>query len=161
METLMLFIDGSVDVKLKTGYGACLVVSESAIYSESLKLEVQVKRFENTSSTKLELQTLIWALNRILLAGNELIIYTDSQNIIGLPGRREKLERNNFRSKNHELLSNHELYKLFFKLLDKVECSFVKVKGHQKSSQKNEIERVFTLVDRASRNALRKEAAKL
>ena len=159
METLMLFIDGSVHAKLNIGYGAYLVISETAIYSDSLTTKVKINRFENTSSTKLELQTLVRALDSIFMTGHKLIIYTDSQSIIGLPARREKLERNNYKTKNNKLLSNHELYQALFNLFDKVECVFEKVKGHQKNSRKNKIDQLFTLVDRASRKALRKELA--
>jgi len=45
----------------------------------------------------------------------------------------------------------------FFRLIDMFDCEFVKAQGHQPSKNKDEIHRLFTLVDRASRNALRKE----
>jgi len=63
MNGLMLFTDGSVNTKLKIGYGAYLIVTEDELSTESLKTQVNIKRFENTSSTKLELETLLWALN--------------------------------------------------------------------------------------------------
>jgi len=40
-------------------------------------------------------------------------------------------------------------------MTDQLDCEFVKVRGHQVSNQKDDIDRLFTLVDRASRNALR------
>ena len=153
----MLFSDGSVDSVSKVGYGAYLVVNKKNAFPEPIKLKIKLKRFENTSSSKLELQTLLWALNDIYKMGQKVTIYTDSQNIIGLPERRDRLEKNNFSSKNNKLLTNHELYKELYRLTDKIDCNFIKVKGHQKSIQKNEIDKLFTLVDRASRNALRNE----
>ena len=42
-------------------------------------------------------------------------------------------------------------------MIDQLDCEFVKVRGHQVSNQKDDIDRFFTLVDRASRNALRGE----
>jgi ribonuclease HI len=101
------------------------------------------------------MQTLLWALNDIYKLGRKVTIYTDSQNIIGLLGRRNSLEKNDFSSKNHKLLDNHQLYKEFYRLIDNIDCNFMQVKGHQKSTQKNDIVKLFTLVDRASRNALR------
>ncbi|WP_428356036.1 hypothetical protein [Methyloprofundus sp.] len=86
-----------------------------------------------------------------------MIVYTDSQNIIGLPGRRERLEKREYRSKNNKLLNNYELYEDFYRITDQINLERVKVRGHQATSQKNEIDRFFTLVDRASRNALRNE----
>ena len=156
----MLFIDGSVDVQSKTGFGACLVVSNPVPSPETLKKQVKVKRFEQTSSTRLEVQTLLWALNEIPLAENRVIIYTDSQNIINLNRRRERLEKNNFYSKNNRQISNSDLYMEFFRMIDMFDYELIKVQGHQPTKHKDEIHRLFTLVDRASRNALRKETKK-
>ncbi|HRB29717.1 MAG TPA: hypothetical protein PK517_06065 [Nitrosomonas sp.] len=67
---LHIFIDGSVNSQLKIGYGAYLVVSELGAAIESLKDTVRVKRFEHTNSTKLELQTLLWALSETVALGS-------------------------------------------------------------------------------------------
>ncbi len=155
MNELMLFTDGSVNTKSNIGYGAYLAVSECGLPLDSLKARVKVRRFEHTSSTKLELQTLLWALRDIQALRGKVIVYTDTQNIIGLQGRRERFEKNNYRSKKNRRLNNYELYKEFFRMTDQLNCKFVKVRGHQVSNQKNEIDWLFTLVDRASRNALR------
>ena len=154
-----IFTDGSVDTHLKVGYGAYLVVSDLGAPIESLKDTVKVKRFEQTSSTKLELQTLLWALEETIALANEgdiaLTAYTDSQNIIGLPGRRGRLEQSNYSSSKNKRLNNYELYQEFYQLTSKLNCEFIKVAGHQAFSKKNEIEKLFGLVDQASRRALR------
>jgi ribonuclease HI len=150
----MLFTDGSVNPQSKIGYGAYLVLADKHIALDELNKQVIVKRFENTSSTKLELQTLLWALNNIQSADN-LTIYTDSQNIIGLPSRREYFEKNDYYSKNHKRLNNYQLYQEFYKIVDQLDYELIKVRGHKVANQKNDIDRIFTLVDRASRNALR------
>jgi ribonuclease HI len=116
---------------------------------------VKVRRFEHTSSTKLELQTLLWALGDIQALGSRVIVYTDSQNIVGLQGRRDRLEQNDYRSKKNRRLNNYKLYQEFYRMTDQLDCEFVKVRGHRVSNQKDDIDRLFTLVDRASRNALR------
>lgn len=155
MTELKLFTDGSVNTKLKIGFGAILFVSTEIFDFDKLKSQVQLKRFEETSSTKLEIQTLLWALSNLPKIDGKIIIYTDSQNIIGLPKRRDKLEKNNYSSKKNKLIKNHLLYKDFFNLIDTFNCEFVQVNGHKSSSQKDEIDQIFTLVDRASRNAFR------
>jgi len=121
-----------------------------------LGARVKVRRFDQTSSTKLELQTLLWALEEICPLGHRITVYTDSQNVMGLPGRRERLEANGYRSRKNRLIGNHEMYRKFYLMMDLVECQFVKVRGHKVSKQKNKIDRLFTLVDKASRNALRR-----
>jgi ribonuclease HI len=157
MNKILLFIDGSVDVQSKTGFGACLVVWGPIPSPETLKKQVKVRRFEQTSSTRLELETLLWAVSELSIEGKEVIIYTDSQNITKLPQRRERLEKNNYYSKNNRQINNYDLYIEFFKMIDMFDCEFVKVQGHQPTKYKDEIHRLFTLVDRASRNALRNE----
>ena len=155
MNELVLFTDGSVNARSNIGYGAYLAVHEGAPSPDSLRARVKVRLFENTSSTKLELQTLLWALSETQAIGGRVTVYTDSRNIMGLQGRRKRFEQNNYRSGKNRLLNNYELYQEFFRMTDQMNCEFVKVRGHQVPEQKDEMDRLFTLVDRASRNALR------
>ena len=157
MQDLILLSDGSVHAQSKVGYGAYLAVPDPGLSLGELLLHVRVKRFTQTSSTKLELQTLLWALSDIKVSGRKVVIYTDSQNIIDLPGRREQLEHKAYRSSKNRLLINHELYQEFYRLTDLLDYELVKVHGHLASKQKEDIDRIFTLVDRASRQALRAE----
>ncbi len=153
----MLLTDGSVNTQSNIGYGAYLAVTEYGLSIDLMKERVKVRRFDHTSSTKLELQTLLWAFSDINALGKKVIVYTDSQNIMGLKGRRERFEQNNYRSKKNRLLNNYELYQEFYRMTDQLNCEFVKVRGHQASNQKDDIDRLFTLVDRASRSALRRD----
>ena len=97
----------------------------------------------------------MWALDEIVDKNIIIAVYTDCQNIIGLENRREKLEKNHFHSSSGKLMNNHELYKKFYEKLDELNLILIKVKGHKKNSLKDEIDNIFNLVDRASRNALR------
>ncbi len=156
MKTLRLFTDGSVNPESKVGYGAYLVVSQEESYCESLKTNVKIKKFEQTSSTKLELQTLVWALNTIQGQGFKIVIFSDSQNIIGLLGRRARFEQNNYRSKKNKRIKNYRLYQDFFRIVDGLDCKFIKVRGHKASHSKDEIDKFFALVDKTSRKFLRR-----
>jgi len=102
MNKLILFTDASVNPKTGIGFGAYLVVTEQACFQETLKEQIKVKRFENTTSTKLELQTLLWAFKEIQNYDNELVIYIDCQNILSLKDRQQRLEKNNYRSKKNK-----------------------------------------------------------
>lgn len=155
MDESMLFVDGSVDTQSKTGFGAYLAL-DSLSATTDYQSEIKVKRFEKTSSTKLELQTLLWALAELNPSTHRLIIYTDSQNTTRLPGRRERLEEAQFESRSGKPLNNARLYQEFYRISDKRNCRFEKVKGHQSQSKKGPIETVFTQVDRAARAALRR-----
>jgi len=149
----MLFTDGSVNTKLGVGYGAYLAFLEDYGSQESLAEQIRVKRFVDTSSTKLELQTLLWALSEV--STPEIISYTDSRNIAGLTSRRKKLEENDYYAKNGKRLNNHELYQKFYKATDNLNIKLNQVRGHTASNRKSHIDKIFSLVDRASRNALR------
>lgn len=152
-----MFTDGSVHVQSGIGYGAFIFTSDLDLPIEELKKDVKIVRFEDTSSTQLELQILLAALSEIQDKKTKITVFSDSQNIIGLPGRRSRLEKNNFYSKTNRLLKNAELYKAFYEISDKISLEFVQVKGHKISKNKSKTDFIFTLVDRASRVALRKE----
>ena len=152
---MILFTDGSANTFSKVGYGAYLTLTEPEPSQENLSSQIKVKRFTQTSSTKLELQTLLWALDDIQPATRKLTIYSDSQNIIDLPARRSRLEQNDYCTKRGKRLNNFLLYQEFYRLTDQRDCQFVKVSGHLPINQKNDIDRCFTLVDKAARIALR------
>lgn len=157
MKKIKLFTDSSVNPQEKIGFGSFLIIEDENLTLENLKKNIKIKRFENTSSTKLELQTFLWSLEEIKNKDVIIEVYTDCQNIIGLQDRKEKLEKNNFYSSSGKLTNNHELYKEFFEKTDKLNLVFIKVKGHKKSSLKDEIDTIFNLVDKASRSALRNQ----
>lgn len=158
MKSLLLFTDGSAHPTSRIGFGAYLAIPDLSTDFQNLETDVQLKRFENTSSSQLEIETLIWALRDT--QPQTVILYTDSQTIIGLPDRRERMEKQAYRSKAGTRLNHAALYQEFFALTDPLEITLIKVKGHNRSQQKAPIDHLFTLVDRASRQALRAELAK-
>lgn len=155
MEKIKLFTDSSVNPQQKIGFGSYLFLEEENLSFEEMKKNIKIKKFTDTSSTKLELQTLLWALDEINNKDFIIEVYTDCQNIIGLKDRKEKLEKNHFCSSSGKPMNNSELYKEFLKKIDVLDIEFIKVKGHKKNSLKDEIDTIFNLVDRASRIALR------
>jgi len=150
-----LFIDGSVNPQLKIGFGAYLLTNTDCIYSTIKKDNIKTQKFEDTSSTKLELQILLFALNNIALQEYNLTIYTDCQNILTLNSRRDTFEKNNYLTKTNKVIKNSIEYKEFFKLIDLCKCNFVKLKGHKKKSTKDNIDQIFSLVDKTARVKLR------
>ncbi|MGE0050982.1 MAG: RNase H family protein [Arcobacter sp.] len=82
MKNIKLFTDSSVNPQEKIGFGSFLIIEDEKMTFENLKKTIKTKKFENTSSTKLELQTLLWALAEIKNKNSLIEIYTDCQNII-------------------------------------------------------------------------------
>lgn len=150
MEKIKLFCDGSVNPQEKIGFGAYFIFNEKV-----QNQEIKIKKFKNTSSTKLELEVLLWALDDEDLENKQVVVYTDCQNILSLLNRKEKLEKNYYLTNTGKIVKNHELYKEFFTQYERLNISFIKVEGHKKSSLKDEIDMLFNLVDKASRKALR------
>ena len=160
MTKWLLFTDGSVNTQTKSGYGAALLVtSDDHTHTlHQLRARIKVHKFTETSSTKIELQTLLWALAAVPESCSPLTIYTDSQNILSLAGRREGFEARNYHSKKGQALRHAALYQAFFQMTDQRELKLVKVKGHQSAAQRDPIDRLFNLVDKAARKARRKDS---
>lgn len=152
-----LLTDGSVNTQTKTGYGAYLIISSEEVSHplETLRPQIKVHAFTETSSTKLELQTLLWALSELPDDVEQLTIYTDSQNIINLAGRRPGFEAHDYHSQKGLPLRNTELYQAYFRSTDPLNFKLVKVKGHKSARKRDQIDQLFTLVDKASRKAQR------
>ncbi|MCV6606887.1 MAG: ribonuclease H [Campylobacterales bacterium] len=154
-----MFCDVSVNTKIKEGVGAVLFLEGEdfeSLTKEEIENQISIFNFQNTSSTKLEIQTSIKALRSVQDKKQKITLYTDSQCICGLENRRAKLEANNFQGKNDKKLNNTDLYIEFYQLVDELDLEIVKVKGHSPSKSRNTIEKIFTVVDRRARKELRK-----
>jgi ribonuclease HI len=155
MKTINIFTDASVNTKSKTGFGAYLIIDDLYLSTDFIKENIKTIKFENTSSTRIELQTLLHALNQCEDICEKITIYTDSQAIKGLLSRRERLEKSNFISGKNKVLRNQELYKEYYNFCDKKNIEIVKLSGHKRSCKKNYIDNIFSIVDKASRKSLR------
>ena len=167
MNSLVLFTDVSLNPKSKCGVGAYLILPASFLNTPPHSLErslvadrLVIRTFENTSSTKLEVQTVLWALevyrNEYLSSRTvKLRVFSDSQCVAGLLKRRPILETTGFigRSK-HRLLKNATLYRTFYKFQDELGFEVIKVAGHAPSESHDTIHRIFSYVDKEVRKAL-------
>lgn len=167
MHNLALFVDGSVNPQSSIGGGACLFIEETVlIKTTALQLtkaftsRIKTQRFAQTSSTKLELEALLWALSLAPKAAT-LTVYTDCQNIMRLPQRKQHLQAKNFCNKKGEKLPLASLYQLFYKQHDLLGFDLVKLKGHKPQAEKSLLDSVFSLVDNKARTACREYNAHL
>lgn len=159
-----LFTDVSVSPGLKLGVGAYVMVPASFLEASSGVIGrpeitglLKVRRFEGTSSTRLELQTVLWALaeNRQAPHGS-LTIYSDSQCVSGLLKRKPRLLAGGFLSKKtNRQLGNASLYRTFYGFHDESGFQVVKVDGHSGSSAHDNAHRIFSIVDKEARKALK------
>lgn len=166
MRTLV-FSDASVDPQLKTGFGAYLAITETdagivGVTENTLKGKIKTKQFASTSSTQLEIETILWALQELIRQQpssalvNNVTVYTDSQGIVDLPRRRTALEQSDFTGAGkNKGLSHAGLYRAFYQLHDELGFKLTKLKGHSKRADKSRYDAIFSYVDQASRKALR------
>jgi ribonuclease HI len=164
----VLFTDVSLNPRLRLGVGASLVLpaaflerSPKDIERSEIAEQVVVRRFAETSSTKLEVQTVVWALDEYrnspaAFRPEILRVYTDSQCIAGLGRRRARLERTGFLStRTHRPIRNAALYRMFYELSDELGFEVIKVSGHTRTSSRDTIDHVFSIVDKEARKALK------
>jgi len=169
IDSYALFTDVSLDTGHKCGMGAYLFIPVSflreknhSISREDIAVRLKIRRFENTSSTRLEVQTVLWALDEIektVSKNNPIMlqVYTDSQCVTGLPGRRSRLNSCNFISqKTGQPLKNADLYRTFYELNDKIGFSVTKVSGHTPASSRDTVHHIFACVDQEARKALKR-----
>lgn len=167
MNGIALFTDVSLDPRRRLGIGgyiqlpaSCLSALPDDIEKSCLSERLVLKRFEETSSTRLEVQTVLWAIQDVRerlrgQAPGALRIYTDSQCVSGLPERRRRLEANGFLSrKTNRPLKNAPLYQEFFTLFDELGFELVKVAGHTRAHSRDAIEQIFSFLDKSVRRKL-------
>ncbi len=162
-----LFTDVSLDPLRKQGIGGYLILPASFLslpLKDITKADVSgrlvLRKFENTSSTQLEVQTVLWALGEChreqKASGIEkILVYTDSQCVAGLLKRRPGLEAGGFVSKRTNTLLKHAaLYRRFYELYDELGFEVIKVAGHTRSSSRDTVHRIFSYLDQGVRKAL-------
>lgn len=162
MNNYAIFVDGSVNPQSGIGSGAFLLLKEEALtqlsnatINNNLSDQIQTQRFDNTSSTHLELEALLWALS-LSPASASLTVYTDCQNIIRLPQRKQRLQDKNYCNSAGEQLSLAHLYKLFYQQHTALNFTLTKLKGHKSQSEKTTLDLLFSLVDKKARTTCRK-----
>ena len=145
-----------------------LLLSSNKVASQTpiTDLRIRTRLFVNMTSTRLELITVLWALNlfkksfperranRACYSGIRII--TDCKTILDLPSRRDRLQKVEFKSKRSgKLLSNADLYKKYFLLYDEIKPEIIWLKGHSSSQYHDAVQSLFSHVDKTTRARLR------
>jgi ribonuclease HI len=167
MNSFALFTDVSLNPQRKIGIGGYLLVPTQFLETQAhdikrgeISARLRFRRFTETSSTKLEVQTVLWALNNFREEFNRsdqgsVLVYTDSQCVAGLLARRAGLEANDFLAgRSGRPLTNATLYRAFYAAYDEIGFELIKVAGHSRASSHDTVQRIFSYVDREVRRAL-------
>ncbi len=127
-QIIKIYSDGSCHTQLLIGAWAAIVfIGDKKMILKDHEID--------TTHNRMELIAVIKAIEYIDSVGlnNELIgIYSDSQYVVNLTGRKERLKRNNFITKKGTEIQNVDLIKKFIDQIETHKLEFVKVKAHQK-----------------------------
>ncbi|GAB61561.1 MAG: hypothetical protein DWB56_12940 [Candidatus Jettenia sp.] len=173
-----IFIDSSYNPDRKFGVGGFLcipncpdevLVNKNALEELYSPDVVKTRIVEHTTNTRLELQTLLWALESLRLDTEtktseemgSITVYTDCRTAVDLLRRRERLGRTHYLSKRKgTILGNADIYKGIFTLCDQLSPKLVWIKGHTSEKDRVGIQKIFSEVDRFVRNLLRSYIAR-
>jgi len=86
------------------------------------------------------------------LNDSKIVIYTDSQYVVGIEGRMYKFKTQDYRTKNGEAIRNEDLVRKLVYFIENMNIYFVKVKAHQKETDTKNYNR---FVDKLCRKLVR------
>ena len=126
MSTIKIYTDGSCNTTLKIGGWAAI------IFFDDEKTILTGTEF-NTSHNRMELTAVIESLKFVKKQINSEIlvnVYSDSQYVIGIPGRIEKLRSNYFLTTRGKPVRNADLIEKLIHFIETINIEFIKVKAH-------------------------------
>jgi ribonuclease HI len=151
-EVIEIFSDGSCHTQFRIGgWAAILFIGEKKIIISGSEL--------NTTHNQMELTAVIKAFEYIQTEYpkvKRIRICSDSQYVIGLHARQQKLAANKFVSRKGSAIANAELVVALLKHVESFTVEWIKIRAHQK---KNETINPNIEVDKLSRKIVR-EAVK-
>jgi ribonuclease HI len=146
-ESITVYTDGSCNPVVGVGGWAAI------IFREGTRLVLSGSE-RATTHQRMELTAALESLEYILkIKGKrrDIILYTDSQYLVNLPTRKEKLVASGL-TKNERPVRNAQIIQRLFSLLDELPVTIIKVQAHKMS---NPAENHNHEVDKLSRKIMR------
>ena len=147
---ISIYTDGSYNPKKETGGWAAIVLVDDT--EELLK-----GREHNSTHNRMELLAVINAIQYVkhyYPDYHQLHIYTDSQYVVELPTREQKLQNARFKTRKGKVIRNADLVKTLLSYLSEETISLTKVRAHQKKTEERNYNRE---VDKIARRIVREE----
>ena len=148
-DPILVYTDGSCNPEYEIGaWAAILLVRDEKIVLSGVA--------EKTTHQRMELSAVIKAFEYLAEANlfdPFIQIFTDSQYVVGIPGRSGKLKAMSFITKSGLPLRNADLLLLLMEYIEKLKPTFIKVKAHQNDDTQNGNHEV----DKLSRKLVREE----
>lgn len=148
-----IYTDGSCNHEYGTGGWAAILIFDGR--------EVLLKGMEpDTTQNRMELLSVIRALEYIEnqdLKNYKIIINSDSQYVVRLIDRKDKLQDTDFTTRKGGNIKNRDLVEKILNFMESMNLSFIKVKAHQGKSDTRNYNRD---VDKISRKIVREDVRK-
>lgn len=148
MDNIEIYTDGSCHTQFKTGGWAAIVIYEG---EESILEGIE----QDTTHNRMELTAVLKSLEYIAekqFSYEMINIFTDSQYVVQIEKRKEKLKAKEFRTKSGKDIQNKDLVFDLIDLIESLPVNFIKVKAHLKKTGLRNINRE---VDKLSRKIVR------
>jgi ribonuclease HI len=127
---ISIYTDGSCNPASGVGGWAAIVISGG-------KKTVVTGTASETSHQRMEITAAIQGILHCLGLPDEaanICVYTDSQYVAGLPGRREKLCVGGFKTAGGAMVRNADLLQRLYELMDARPLRFIKIQAHSRSN---------------------------
>ncbi|MEO5599804.1 MAG: ribonuclease H [Cyclobacteriaceae bacterium] len=147
-KSISVFTDGSCHQSGIGGWAAMLLMDDQKFLLSGRELATTHQRMELTAALRAMEHLLAQNVTKDTLVS----LYTDSQYLVNLPFRRERLQVSGWVTKNLHPLRNADLIRLLLENVDKLSLTFVKVKAHEKAAGSDNYNRD---VDKLSRKIVR------
>jgi len=157
---IKVFSDGSCNGSLHIGAWAVLIFEgKEQITLSGMATETTHQRMELTAAIK-ALDYINQKSNVVSLHESfQIELYTDSQYVVDIQKRKEKLKQNLFLTKGNTTVRNVDLLKVLIDYIENMPLQIVKVKAHEKD--KGGTTNFNREVDKLARKIVRNEVALL
>ncbi len=164
---ILVYTDASFSQTASLGVSCFLIFTNQENHDSGKPFNdlVKTKSFTEKTNIRAKLRSAIFALEataerlqaiKSINVQVEINLYTDCQAISQLLKRRVRLEASGYKSaRKQKVLTNADLYQIFFSLCDRLQPNIHWVKGHSKNSEQSLIQRHFTVIDQMARKELR------
>jgi ribonuclease HI len=129
-QSITVFTDGSCHAQLKKGgWASILFIGDEKIILEG--------NLSGTTHHRMELTAVLQSLEYLQSRGlieNQIVIHSDSQYVVDLQKRKERLVISGYQTKKSKPVRNSDLVQSLIIYMDYDNIKFIKIKSHQKHS---------------------------
>jgi len=147
---IVIYTDGSCNPKHGIGaWAAMLFIDKSKVVLTGTE--------EQTTHQRMELEAVIKSFEYLAKANvlsRVMELYTDSQYVTGLSGRKMKLKASGFMTKKSVPIRNSDLVRLLIEYSEMMNVQFIKVKAHQRNGDQDMNREVDLLVRKIVRERI-------